>query len=276
MFTSLYKRVFGPRVTKLVEPATPVKRRLSQAINKPLVWIDCEMTGLNVTQDHIIEICCIITDGHLNVIDSEGYESTVYVPKKILDNMGEWCVTHHGELGLTAKVLANPQNTLSKVQKELLEYIQSYIPEPSEGIMAGNSIHMDKFFMMREFPDVIDHLHYRLVDVSSVMEIARRHNPDLLNLAPRKKGAHTARSDILESINQLKWFRENYLRSDIPAGLKLKSEGDSGEPSAKRPKKETPLSKDSADQEAVATTEKTTDEVVEESESKPISDESNK
>lgn len=236
MFSSLYKRVFGQRVTTLVEPVTPVKRRLSHAIYKPLVWIDCEMTGLNVTQDNIIEICCIITDGHLNVIDDEGYESTVYVPKKVLDNMGEWCVTHHGDLGLTAKVLANPQNTLSKVQKELLEYIQSYIPDSREGIMAGNSIHMDKFFMMREFPDVIEHLHYRLVDVSSVMEIARRHNPDLLNLAPRKKGAHTARSDILESINQLKWFRENYLRSDIPSALTQKDKEISEEPPAKRQK----------------------------------------
>lgn len=179
---------------------------------KPLVWIDCEMTGLNVYEDHIIEICCIITDGHMNIIDKEGYESTVYYPKSVLDNMNEWCIDQHGKSGLTAKVLKNTDRTLEKVQQELLEYIKRFV-DPNKGIMAGNSIHMDKFFMNREFPQVIDYLHYRLIDVSTVMEIGHRHNPELMKLFPKKDGNHTAKSDILESIAQLKWYKKHYLKS---------------------------------------------------------------
>lgn len=210
----------------LRKPPAPVevkapKRKLKTAISKPLVWIDCEMTGLDISKDHIIEICCMITDGNLNLIDTVGYESTVYVPKKVLDNMNEWCVNQHGQSGLTAKILANPHQTLAKVQDELLAYIQSYIPEPRTSLLAGNSVHMDKFFMMKEFPKVIDHLHYRLVDVSSIMEVGFRHNPALMKLFPKKKGNHTAKSDILESINQLRWYRDHYLRSDVPEGLKI-------------------------------------------------------
>lgn len=203
------------------------------------------MTGLDVSQDHIIEICCMITDGNLNLIDEVGYESTVFVPKKVLDNMNEWCVNQHGKSGLTAKVLANPQQTLAKVQEELLEYIQSYIPDPRTSLLAGNSVHMDKFFMMKEFPQVIDHLHYRLVDVSSIMEVGYRHNPALMKLFPKKQGSHTAKSDILESINQLRWYRDHYLRSDVPDGLKLPAdskapradESEAKQPPAKKQKK---------------------------------------
>lgn len=202
----------APQIAERLLSETPAKKQKLNAIFKPLVWIDCEMTGLDVQKDNIIEICCIITDGHLNIIDEKGYESTVYVSKQVLNLMNPWCVNQHGKSGLTAKVLANPQQTLEKVQVELLEYIQLYIPEARTSLMAGNSIHMDKFFMMREFPKVIEHLHYRLVDVSSIMEVGYRHNPDLMRRYPKKQGNHTARSDIIESIQQLKWYRDNYLR----------------------------------------------------------------
>lgn len=222
-------RAAGPSATPklarklLSESEVPAKRiRLeetraiidkSKKIWRPIVWVDCEMTGLDVQNDHIIEICCIITDGNLKIVDEAGYESTVYVPKKVLDNMNEWCVEHHTESGLVAKILANPQQTLEKVQGELLAYITKYIDEPRKGVLAGNSVHMDKFFMMKEFPKVIEHLHYRLIDVSSIMEMGWRHNPDLMRCFPKKKGAHTAKSDILESIAQLRWYKENYLKS---------------------------------------------------------------
>lgn len=235
MFSFLTSRLL-PKPAVVAEVKSVPKRKLLSALYKPLVWIDCEMTGLNVDKDHIIEICCIITDGNLNIIDPEGYESTVYVPKKVLDNMNEWCVNQHGKSGLTAKVLANPQQTLAKVQQELLEYIQLYIPEPRTSLLAGNSVHMDKFFMMKEFPKVIEHLHYRLVDVSSIMEVGFRHNPQLMKLFPKKQGNHTAKSDILESINQLKWYRANYLRSDVPEGLEIPEDRRTDEPPAKKQK----------------------------------------
>lgn len=215
------KRLWPSTKTPAAAAVKPKKRKLSINLHKPLVWIDCEMTGLNVQTDHIIEICCIITDSNLNIVDPEGYESTVYVPKKVLDNMNEWCVNQHGQSGLTAKVLAHPEQTLAKVEAELLDYIQSWIPEPRTSLLAGNSVHMDKFFMMKEFPSVIEHLHYRLVDVSTIMEVGFRHNPQLMKMFPKKQGNHTAKLDILESINQLRWYRDNYLRSGVPEGLEI-------------------------------------------------------
>lgn len=197
-------------------PLTQMQKILKKksSIRKPIVWIDCEMTGLNVYEDNIIEICCIITDGDLNIVDSKGYESTIYYPKEVLDSMNSWCINQHGKSGLTDKVLANPDQTLQKVQAELLEYIKHYVDEKGKAIMAGNTIHMDKFFMQREFPDIIDFLHYRLIDVSTIMEVGYRHNPELMRAFPKKVGNHTAKSDILESINQLKWYRDNYLKSE--------------------------------------------------------------
>lgn len=207
--------LFGKRVCKLLPEAAPRKRAKLLDLYRPMVWIDCEMTGLDTQNDHIIEICCVITDGHLNIADPEGYESTVYVPKSTLDKMGEWCTRQHGESGLTAKVLANPQQLLAVVEEELLSYIKAFIPEPRTSVLAGNSVYMDKIFMMREFPKVVEHLHYRLVDVSLIMEFGVRHNPALMRKRPKKDLKHTAKLDIMDSIDQLKWYRENYFVSPL-------------------------------------------------------------
>lgn len=182
---------------------------------KPIVWVDCEMTGLDHNNDHIIEICCIITDGDLNVVDKEGdncYESVIHYNEKVMRNMNEWCIEHHGNSGLTAKVLTSTK-TRAEVEHELLTYIKKFIPEKRTGVLAGNSIHMDRLFMLKEFPKVIDHLFYRLIDVSTIMEVSRRHNPELAAVFPKKETAHTAKKDILESISQLKWYQDHYLKS---------------------------------------------------------------
>ncbi|SCU90901.1 LANO_0D10220g1_1 [Lachancea nothofagi CBS 11611] len=184
----------------------------SKDISKPIVWVDCEMTGLDHTKDNIIEICCIITDGDLNIVDEEGYESVVHCDKEILEGMDEWCVDHHGSSGLTQKVLESSKTT-QQVEDELLAYVQKYIPTERKGVLAGNTVHMDRLFMLREFPKVVKHLFYRIIDVSTIMEVSFRHNSELASVFPRKKGAHTARADILESIAQLKWYREHYLKS---------------------------------------------------------------
>ncbi|SCV02209.1 LAMI_0G16886g1_1 [Lachancea mirantina] len=178
---------------------------------KPIVWIDCEMTGLDHVNDHIIEICCIITDGNLNIIDEEGYESVVHYGADVMDKMDEWCTDHHGSSGLTDKVLASLK-TRKQVEAELLDYIKKYIPDERKGILAGNSVHMDRLFMLREFPKVTQHLFYRIIDVSTIMEVCFRHNAPLASVFPKKKAAHTAKSDILESIAQLRWYQNNYLK----------------------------------------------------------------
>ncbi|CCC72021.1 hypothetical protein NCAS_0J00420 [Naumovozyma castellii] len=184
-------------------------------IFKPIVWIDCEMTGLDHKNDKIIEICCIITDGYLNIVDPEGnncYESVIHYGNDVMDHMNEWCIDQHGKSGLTQKVL-DSKKTREQVEEELLAYIKKFIPEKNIGVLAGNSIHMDRLFMLKEFPNVIDHLFYRLIDVSTIMEVSRRHNPDLLEVVPRKETAHTAKKDILESIAQLKWYQDHYLKN---------------------------------------------------------------
>ncbi|KAL6939884.1 hypothetical protein ACO0RG_003732 [Hanseniaspora osmophila] len=189
------------------ETASPVKK-----VYKPIVWIDCEMTGLDHHNDYIIEICCIITDGNLKIVDEEGYESVIHCPKSVMDNMGQWCIDHHGSSGLTEKVIKSDV-TKEQVDLELLAYIKKYIPDSRVGILAGNSVHVDRLFMLKDLPQVVEHLTYRIIDVSSIMEVCRRHNSELSSVMPRKEAAHTAKSDILESIEQLKFYRTHYLKS---------------------------------------------------------------
>lgn len=178
---------------------------------KPLVWIDCEMTGLDHHKDRIIEICCIITDGDYKIVDDNCFESVIHCDSQVMNSMNDWCIEHHGSSGLTKKVLESDK-TLEQVEQDLLKFIQKYIPTPNVGVLAGNSVHMDRLFMLKDFPKVINHLFYRLIDVSTIMEISFRHNQDLATVAPRKEKAHTAKSDILESIEQLQWYTKHYLK----------------------------------------------------------------
>ncbi|KAG7195112.1 uncharacterized protein KQ657_003633 [Scheffersomyces spartinae] len=202
--------------------------RKSKPLTDPIVWVDCEMTGLDVNNDHIIEICCIITDGDLNVVDENAYESTVYYLKDRLAQMDEWCTTTHTASGLIDKILENEDRSLEVVKNELLGYIKKYVTAPRKAVLAGNSIHMDRYFMMKEMPEVIDWLHYRNIDVSTIMEFGSRHNPELMKLCPKKKQAHTAKDDILESIDQLKWYRKYYFKSgdDTAELVKAMKKGD--------------------------------------------------
>ncbi len=179
---------------------------------KPIVWIDCEMTGLDHLHDHIIQICCLITDKDLNLLDGEGYESVIHCPKSTMDQMDEWCTQHHGNSGLTAEVIAS-NKTKEQVDKELLEYLKKFMSKGT-GILAGNSVHVDRLFLLRELPSVVDYLTYRIIDVSSVMEFAKRHNPTVERLMPPKIGAHTAKQDIIESINQMKFYRDVYFKNE--------------------------------------------------------------
>lgn len=143
---SLFRRNVSQEV---LAPNTVNSKLSSHAIQQPIVWIDCEMTGLDIYNDHIIEICCIITDQNLEIVD-EGYESVIHFDNDVMSKMNDWCIEHHGQSGLTKKVLESTK-TLPQVESELLSYMSQRI-EPNTGVMAGNSIHMDKFLCTESFP----------------------------------------------------------------------------------------------------------------------------
>ncbi|TCD64551.1 hypothetical protein EIP91_003908, partial [Steccherinum ochraceum] len=135
----------------------------------PLVWIDCEMTGLNPRTDKILEIAVLITNGNLELVD-DGIEFIVHTEKEVLDKMDEWCTKQHGSSGLTEACMASPHST-EFVAKEVLAYIKKWIPDRRIGVLAGNSVHADRGFLVEEMPEVVDWLHYRIVDVSSIKVI---------------------------------------------------------------------------------------------------------
>ncbi|KNC99168.1 uncharacterized protein SPPG_05422 [Spizellomyces punctatus DAOM BR117] len=178
----------------------------SVAIKDPLVWIDLEMTGLDLAKDRIIEIACIITDGDLNIV-AEGPNLVISQPKELMEGMSQWCIEHHGKSGLTSQVLASNTTTQSATS-QVLSFIKSHIPTSNIAHLAGNSIHMDKQFLQKEMPDIINHLHYRIVDVSTIKELVRRWLPEVAQNAPRKGLSHRALDDIRESIQELRYYRQ--------------------------------------------------------------------
>lgn len=174
----------------------------------PLVWIDCEMTGLDYNNDEIIEVYCLITNGNLALVDTEGWGTVVHQPQARMDQMDEWCTRTHGQTGLTAAVVASDV-TPEQAADGLLAYIKKHVPQPGTAILAGNSVHADRAFLTREpYRKVVDHLHYRILDVSSLKEAARRWSPRALENAPAKKTLHKAKDDILESIEEARFYKE--------------------------------------------------------------------
>ncbi|THH33069.1 hypothetical protein EUX98_g1157 [Antrodiella citrinella] len=173
----------------------------------PLVWIDCEMTGLNSRTDKIIEIAVLITNGNLELVD-EGIQFIVHAEKEQLDKMDEWCTQQHGSSGLTEACLASPYST-EYVSKEILAYIKKRIPDRGVGVIAGNSVHADRAFLVEEMPEVVDWLHYRIVDVSSIK--------------PQDRSGiskHRALDDIRGSIKELEWYRKNiFIQPPTPHAL---------------------------------------------------------
>ncbi|OWZ60163.1 oligoribonuclease [Cryptococcus neoformans c45] len=176
----------------------------------PLVWVDCEMTGLDFLNDRIIEIAVIITDGRLNPVD-EGINYIIKTPKEVLDNMGDWCTEQHGKSGLTQACLDSPYSYDTVVEK-VLDYIRRWIPERGAGLLAGSSVHADMRFMLMGMPEVMKHLSYRILDVSSVKEICRRWYPKVRAQEQESRTtecSHRALDDIRASIQELKFYRDN-------------------------------------------------------------------
>ncbi|KAL6718965.1 Phosphatidylinositol 3,4,5-trisphosphate-dependent Rac exchanger 2 protein [Lecanora helva] len=176
--------------------------------NDPLVFIDCEMTGLDPKTETIMSIACFITDSQLNLLDEQGFEATIHHNVSTLERMGEWCTKTHGESGLTKKCLEST-TTPDQAARDLREYIGKFCPEPRRGLLAGNSVHCDRAFLSEPpYDHVISYLSYRILDVSSLKEAAKRWAPDdVLEGVPSKKLLHQAKEDILESIEEARYYR---------------------------------------------------------------------
>lgn len=166
------------------------------------------MTGLDIENDTILSIACFITGPDLDLLDEEGYMTVIHHSQATLDRMDEWCTKHHGSSGLSSAAIASTTSA-EQAAAELLEYIKKYVKDPRRALLAGNTVHMDKAFLRKApYRPVMDYLHHRILDVSSLKEAARRWSPvEVIKNSPRKKGLHEARADILESIEEARYYR---------------------------------------------------------------------
>jgi oligoribonuclease len=199
----------------------------------PLVWIDCEMTGLNLETDTIMSLCCFVTDAQLNLLDEHGYEAIIQHSQSQLDAMGEWCTAQHGKTGLTAACLAST-TTAEVAAEELLAYVQKYCPERKKALLAGNTVHADRSFLIKQpYTPVMKYLHHRILDVSAIKEAAKRWAPvPILKKSPPKAGKHEARADILESIEEARYYRRVFFQNgaepkeEVENGTTVENDGD--------------------------------------------------
>jgi oligoribonuclease len=170
-----------------------------------LVWIDCEMTGLNLAADALVEIACIVTDGELIAVD-EGIDVLIKPPAEALDGMPDVVREMHTSSGLLAELEGGL--TLTEAQDLVLTYVRQHVPESRKVPLCGNSIATDRAFLARDMPQLDEFLHYRMIDVSSIKELARRWYPRAYFASPEKHGGHRALADIRESIRELRYYRE--------------------------------------------------------------------
>jgi oligoribonuclease len=169
-----------------------------------LVWIDCEMTGLDLEVDELVEIAVVITDFELNVLDP-GLSIVIKPDASALENMGEFVRQMHTTSGLIEEIPNG--KSLAEAEYEVLEYVLKFAPTARTAPLAGNTIGTDRMFIAKYMPRLDNHLHYRNVDVSSIKELARRWFPRIYFNAPEKNGGHRALADILESIRELEYYR---------------------------------------------------------------------
>ncbi|CAN5296841.1 oligoribonuclease [soil metagenome] len=169
-----------------------------------LVWIDCEMTGLDLTVDELVEVAVVITDYDLKPLD-EGFSIVIKPDQSALDNMGDFVTNMHTESGLIDEIPLG--KSLAEAEYEVLEYVLRFAPDEKTAPLAGNTIGTDRAFLAKFMPRLDNHLHYRSVDVSSIKELARRWYPRAYFQAPTKHGGHRALADILESIRELEYYR---------------------------------------------------------------------
>lgn len=182
--------------------------RVTSFMSDYIVWIDCEMTGLDIERDELCEIACVVTDQELEVQD-DGLQIVIKPSSQALSNMGEFVTNMHQESGLLEEL--SDGESVESAEKAVVEYLQKWIKEPRSAPLAGNSIGTDRMFLNRYMPNLDSFLHYRNIDVSSIKELARRWYPRVYFQLPKKTGGHRALADIKESIQELRYYRKTVM-----------------------------------------------------------------
>ena len=170
-----------------------------------LVWIDCEMTGLDLASDALIEVAVLVTNSELEVL-GDGVDVIIAPPPEALAKMGDYVREMHATSGLLGALAGG--TTMAEAEAMVMEYVRAYAPEARRSPLAGNSVGTDRAFLARDMPTLEGHLHYRNVDVSSIKELARRWYPKTFYAAPEKRGNHRALGDIQDSITELRYYRD--------------------------------------------------------------------
>ena len=176
-----------------------------RATNDRIIWIDCEMTGLSLSTDALIEVAALVTDYELNQL-GDGIDLVIKPPAESLEQMDDFVRDMHTSSGLLEELDAGI--TMADAEKQVLAYIREWAPEAGKAPLGGNTVGTDRGFLARDMPELETHLHYRIIDVSSIKELALRWYPRAFFASPKKAGGHRALADIRESIAELRYYRE--------------------------------------------------------------------
>ena len=192
-------RLYGGAVTTTNDAAN------QRALSDRIIWIDCEMTGLSLRTDALVEVAALVTDFELTVL-GDGIDVVIKPPADAIAQMDEFVRDMHTTSGLLDELDGGV--SLGEAQSLVLDYVRQFVPEPRKAPLGGNSVATDRGFLARDMPDLEAHLHYRIIDVSSIKELSRRWYPRVYFNAPKKAGGHRALADIKESIAELRYYRE--------------------------------------------------------------------
>jgi oligoribonuclease len=188
----------------MTTPADPTAAPQGK-VGDRIVWVDCEMTGLELGSDALVEVACVVTDGELRELDA-GVTVVIRPPDAPFAAMPDIVREMHTASGLIEEIPHG--TTLAAAEKVVLDYVRSHVPEPRKAQLAGSSVYVDRGFLARDMPELDAYLHYRLIDVSSIKELVRRWYPRVYFASPPKKGNHRALADARESIAELRYYRE--------------------------------------------------------------------
>ena len=176
-----------------------------RATSDRIVWIDCEMTGLSLTTDALIEVAALVTDFELNQL-GDGVDLVIKPPAEALEQMDDFVRNMHTSSGLLEELATGI--TMADAEEQVLAYVREWVPEAAKAPLGGNTVGTDRGFLARDMPELESHLHYRIIDVSSIKELSRRWFPRAYFNSPKKAGGHRALADIRESIAELRYYRE--------------------------------------------------------------------